>query len=117
MKDGPISASQLYSFVVYGGTRTTLKDMPLKTFVGGAKDFAVPAYFDFNTMDCPFDVRIEYFRPYEFNRVHELERSVAARKPFLDWLSTVTLRLNEDDNNAVVGDSLDVRVSCGQLDL
>lgn len=114
----PFTAIQVYNFRFEGARQVALRDMPLKTFLGATRDLTqVPVFFDFQTMRCPFEVRMKYFRPFEANKVGELEGSVPERRPFLDWLSGLTLDLKPDVQNLVLGDELTIAVPCGTLDL
>jgi len=117
LHDGPITFSHFFIFRLDGGSRTTLRDMTLQRFVQAAKDLPLPAYFDFSTMACPFDVRINYMRPYKDNLVRELENSNPARKPLLDWLSKLTFNLRKNDSLKVIGDEFTLSVPCGTLNL
>jgi hypothetical protein len=117
LKGAPIVATRLYHFMLEGASRKVLKDMSLKTLVGAAKELPRPAYFDFGTMNCPFDVRITYYQPYTTNRVVELDSSHPARKPLLAWLSQVKLNLTEKSSLAVVGDETIISIPCGHLDI
>jgi hypothetical protein len=60
---------------------------------------------------------VQYLRPHLSNHVKELDSSRPERRPFLDWLSRVTLNLNEKTNTAVLGDTFTVHVPCGTLSL
>lgn len=117
MKGAPIVATRLYHFMLEGASRKVLKDMTLRTLVGAAKAVPRPAYFDFGTMNCPFDVRLTYYQPYSANRVSEFDTSLPARKPLLAWLSQVKLNLTEKANLAVVGEDTIISIPCGHLDI
>ena len=117
LNNGPIALEQMFVFVIDGNARTVLRDMTLVQLLGGSKDYALPAYFDFNTMGCPFDVRMTYMRPYLPNVVHELESGNPARKPLLEWMSGMTLTLADSLIRKVLGDAMTVTIPCGQLDL
>lgn len=114
---GPIDAIQLYKFTLDGGERTLLKDMTLKTMVAAARSVPQPAYFDFSSMACPFQLRIDYYQPYRYNGVTELDTTSSARKPFLDWLKKVTLNLSDKENLNVLGEAFVLTVRCGKLDI
>lgn len=117
LKNAPITTTVLYRFVLDGGPRTFLKDTDLVSFLSNAKDMQQPVSFDFDRMACPFDLRIQYSRPYTPSRVSELENSHSERKKFVDWLSLVTLDLKESDNVNVLGSVFTLRVPCGSLKL
>jgi hypothetical protein len=112
-----ISLNRIYQFRILGGERTVLKDTKLAQLLAAARNLAVPVYFDFGAMGCPFDVRMSYFQPYLENDVYELESSQPARRPFLDWLSRLTLNLDEKRNLGIAGQQMNISVPCGTLDL
>lgn len=117
MKDGPVSFTRFYTFKIDGNSTTFLKDMSLKDFLVAAKDLQRPAYFDLNTMTCPFDLRVQYIQPYSKNEILELESTNPNRKVLIDWLSSVTLNLNKRDSIKVLGNIFTLRVPCGKIDL
>jgi hypothetical protein len=117
LKQGPVVGLQVFQFTSEDQQEVVLKDMSLKAWVGSAKAFPEPAYFDFTTMGCPFEVRISYYQPYLPNRVAEFDTSNPARRTFLDWLAHVTLNLDEKTNMAVTGGRVVLAVPCGKLDL
>jgi hypothetical protein len=117
LQNGPIDATQLYDFRMDGGERTLLKDMTLRTLVSTSRSIPRPAFFDFKSMACPFELKIGYRQPFMTNAVEEAEPTNPARKPFIDWLKQVRLNLSEDDSLGVLGDSFFLSVPCGKLDI
>jgi hypothetical protein len=117
LEKGPIESTQIFNFFIAEDESLVLRDMTLRQFIGAARGMSRPAVFDLNSMDCPFDLRISHLRPYAASKVGELEKSVPARKPFIDWISTVTLKLGENDNNRVLGDEFTLSVPCGRVNL
>ncbi|MES2298698.1 MAG: hypothetical protein V4582_16765 [Pseudomonadota bacterium] len=117
LKGEPITVTMLYVFEVEENAHTVLKDTTLPKLIGASKDYALPAYFDFNTMGCPFSLRLTYQRPYALNAVHELEASLPARKPLLEWMQKFTFKLEDDVNRKVLGDTMTVTIPCGVLHL
>jgi hypothetical protein len=117
LQDRELSMDMLFHFRLDGGARTRLKDMSLRSFIASAKDAPRPAYFDLGAMACPFELRVTYQRPHRPNTIGELDGPVEARKPFLDWLSQLTLALPEKKNTAVLGDEFTLAVPCGKIDL
>lgn len=114
----PFVAQQVYTFQLEGRAPVALRDMPLTTFLRSARDAtAVPVYFDFRTMGCPFELRMKYWQPHGANSVGEVGQAVPARRPFLDWLSGLSLDLKPEQQNLVVGDEFTLTVPCGTLDL
>lgn len=117
LQDGPVDLIIAYKFVLQGGARTLLKDSELIQLLGASKDLAKPAFFDLNTMACPFDVRLTYHRPFAKNRVQQLDTLNPAREPLLDWLAGVTLNLSDAEQLPLFGNRLIVTVPCGKIDL
>ncbi|WP_395686749.1 hypothetical protein [Caenimonas koreensis] len=114
----PFVAKQMFQFRIEPSERIVLRDTTLASFLRGASNAtAVPVYFDLDGMKCPFDVRLEYWQPTARNRVGEVGEPVAQRRPFLDWLSTLKIRMSADVEAKVLGDSLTVSVPCGKVDL
>jgi hypothetical protein len=113
----PLELTQLFQYRLEGGSRLVLNDVSLAELLRFAKDVPSAVYFDLGTMACPFDVRLKYFRPHGDNTVSELEQSVPARRPLLQWLSQVTLNLPPDQNLAVLGEEITVAIPCGAINL
>lgn len=117
LEGAPIALNRIYEFKIVTGTRTVLRDTKLPQLLSSARNLATPAFFNFDEMGCPFDVRLTYFQPYLGNTVRELDTSRPVRKPFLDWLSRLTLDLDEKTNLGVISKQMTVSVPCGKLDL
>lgn len=117
LEDRELSMDMLFRFRMQDGARIRLKDMSLQSFIAAAKGAPQPVHFDLDAMGCPFELRVDYRRPHRANRVGELDGPVEARRPFLDWLSQITLGLPEKKNTAVLGDQFTLAVPCGKLDL
>lgn len=114
----PIKATMIFTFILPDVTESTVfEDMSLKQFVVLSKDAPRPAYFDLNTMACPFDVRIGYMRPYTENKVREIETTNPARKPLLEWLAKISLDLTPKQSLSVLGESFNLHIPCGKVDL
>ena len=94
------------------------RDISLKQFVGAIRGIETQrVLFDFNTMNCPFNVRLTYLQPYLPNNVREIEAREPARQPFLDWLSMASLKLTDRHLDAVFGDGVVLAVPCGKIEL
>jgi hypothetical protein len=117
LRNGPVEAIRAYQFVIAGGARAVLRDAPLADLLASATDLKTPAFFDFDSMSCPFDLRLSYHRPFAENDVEQLDTAVAARRPLLEWLEGLTLDLGNTPSEKVFGNSLIVTVPCGKLDL
>jgi hypothetical protein len=112
----PVELDMNFVFRIEGGPRTLLKDMTLRQFVGLARDVP-PARFDFHTMGCPFDLRVQHFQPFKPHVVGQLGEARPERLDFVEWLSQVALKLDEPTALAVLGNDFTVSVPCGTLDL
>ena len=114
----PFTYRVYFQFKIAGGNRAVLKDVPLLTYLGAVKDIkSAQAYFNFNEMKCPFDVRVEVRQPLDDNLVGELAESVPERAFFLAWLSRQRLELEPRLQNRLLGERLTVDVPCGALRL
>lgn len=114
----PLIAMQLFVFTLSDSNVNLLRDTTLKSFLRGAGNATdKPVSFDLDAMSCPFDVRLEYWQPAFRNRVGEVGARVPARKPLLEWLSSLRLNIPEPIANKVTGDSLTISVPCGKIDL
>ncbi len=114
----PVEVVHYYTYQLEGDARVVLTDMSLTTFLRGTKGIArTVAYFDFNSMGCPFDVRITLHRPYSPNLVAEVESRHPERRFFLDWLRRQELNLDAAALNAVLGQDFTLSVPCTILDL
>lgn len=112
----PVHARILFDFKITDGERTVLRDMSLRQFVGGAKNLQ-SAYFDLNTMGCPFDLRVRYLQPHERNAVAQLETANPARQAFVDWISNIELNFTDAQLSKIMGDSFTLSVPCGSVNL
>lgn len=115
--DGRHATDLVYVFKLIGDKRTLLKNVNVASIVKAAASFPRPAYFDWNTMGCPFDLQLTYFQPHRPNDVKQLETDRPERKAFMDWLGRLRLKLDDKTNTAVLGDTMTLSVPCGQLDL
>lgn len=114
---GPVDLELIYSFRIDGNPRAVLKDMRLTQMLGSAAKMPLPASFDFNTMGCPFDLRVTHRQPHAPHVVKQLEPAHPGRRSFIDWLSRVELKLSGAQALAVLGDTFTVSVPCAKLDL
>ena len=115
---GPVTTEWLLLYRLENAASYGFRDLSLKQYVGAIRDIETQrVFFDFNTMNCPFNVRLTYMQPYLPNGVREIQAREPARQPFLDWLSKTSLRLTERHLDAVFGDSVVLAVPCGKIDL
>lgn len=119
--EAPQVMSQQFTFVPYGYRRTVLKKeaLPLAQFLGmteGAQQ--LKAYFDFTTMNCPFKVNYTAYGPKLPNEVRAAGTRDSNRLPFLGWLSGRQLAFSsERQANDLFGQTIQIQVPCGKLDL
>jgi hypothetical protein len=106
-----------YRFALDGAETVRLNDLTLRQLVGSARSVPRGVFFDLSTMECPFDLRVTYWRPHRMNRVGQLDRDVPARRAFMDWISAIELRLDDDDANRVLGTEFTLSVPCGTVNL
>jgi hypothetical protein len=113
-----VSTVHEYRFKIDGGDRIVAKDVGLVTFLRSVKDIQkAQVYFDLNTMQCPFDVRIELRQPIGDNRVGEVGDAVAERQFFLEWLSRLRLNVDRQTQNRLLGQPMTISVPCGVVSL
>lgn len=117
LQERPLETLIVFKYLYDGGARTLLRDSSLIEVMGAARDLKTPAQFDFTTMQCPFELRIAYHRPFGPNTVQQLDTAVAAREPFMAWLRGMTLKLSDATAANVFDNKFVVSVPCTKLDL
>jgi hypothetical protein len=116
--EGPVDLVLFYVFRMEGGPRVTLPDLSLLSLLRGLKGIeSANAYFDFNTMGCPFDVRFEPLQPVLPNAVGEIGTHHPERRFFLEWLTRQQIDLPKPQLNALLGQRTVVTVPCTVLHL
>lgn len=114
----PVEYTYTLEFSFVDSRPMGFKDISLRTFVGAVKGIEHQrVVFDFRTMQCPFEIQLHYRQPHLPNHVGVVGEAVAARQPFLDWLSQAELRLTPPQHAAVVGAVATLDVPCGGIDL
>ncbi len=114
----PIEAMRTFFFRQEGARQYTLNDLTLQQFVDGLDKLEQQRVrFDFSTMNCPFDVRLNLYQPFARNSVGEIERADPNRREFIEWLRGVALKLPEAAAPQIIGQAMTVSVPCGTLDL
>ena len=118
LKDEPVAFHMFFNFRLDGtsATKHVLKDLDLQTYLGVASS-APSAYFDTNTMGCPFDVRLKFRQPFEPNGISELETDVPARHAFLDWLASLKVDMEPAKAKELFGQVSTIHVPCAKLDI
>jgi hypothetical protein len=112
-----ITVKTLFKFQIEGGPRNLIKDLTLAQFLGSAAEGLPKAYFDLDSMSCPFDVRVSYYQPYDANIIGELEKADASRKPLLDWLTKVAMRVDKPTSLAILGQQFTLSIPCGTVEM
>lgn len=113
----PVTIMTAYKYRFASDSSVLLRDSSLLEVLAAARDLHTPVQFDFNTMACPFDLRLSYARPFGENRVQQLDSDVPARRPLMDWLRNLTLKLSDSDSARVFGETFVISVPCSKLDL
>jgi hypothetical protein len=115
---GPVEQMVSFSYGIEGEPRSVLADPSFVAFLRGVKGIReANLYFDFNTMGCPFDVRLWLFQPHAPNIVGEIGSTNPERRFFIDWLRRQQLDLDVRRLNAVIGQHMDLRVPCSIVSL
>lgn len=73
--------------------------------------------FDFTAMGCPFDLKLQYRRPFMLNLVGESAGADPARRPFIEWLQQVELDLPPATRASVFADTALLTVPCLKINL
>ena len=73
--------------------------------------------FDLKEMACPFTVRWMLGRPAVDNDVVQLGEPDARREPFIAWLRTLTMNLDPQQFEGLLGQRLNIDVPCTRLKL
>ena len=95
-----------------------LKDLPLASFLSVVKPIKPGSvFFDTNTMQCPFDVRMTFKQPFEPNTLQELDEDVPSRHTFLDWLGQREINLDKQHSGQFLDQQMVVHIPCATIDL
>ena len=114
----PVTTQQMFRFSYSGSSSYVLKDMGLKQFLGFTENLTQrKVRFDFNTMNCPFDVRVTPYQPHAMNGVDQIERYDANRREFIEWMRTLVLKIPAKAMPDVMGTPILVSVPCLVLEL
>ena len=118
-RGGPVIATQLFTFLLEGMPHSVVKPaVAFPQFAGLISDLSKQhVRFDFNTMGCPFDVKVGLYQPYMRNRVGEVSETDPSRREFVEWLRTVTLNIPTENFKTMIGQEFTVAVPCAVLDL
>lgn len=114
----PVEATETHRFTPALGLPMVLKDMDFITFVKSVdRNTLGKPKFDFNSMACPFTVKVTLLQPHGPNRVAEVAVRDKNRQEFLGWLKTLVFNYPRDYERFLVGQSMQVTVPCMVLDL
>ena len=114
----PLAADWTFVFRFEGDAAYGFGGVSLRALLASIKDIQRQTVaFDFNTMGCPFDLRLHYLQPYMPNSVGQVGSHDAARRPFLDWLSKAELNLPAATQDAVFADFADLHIPCLKINL
>lgn len=120
-QEEPQAMQQQFTFTPAGHRRYVLRNdaFTLTAFLGSTQGVQqLKAFFDFDTMNCPFKVNYTMYGPALPNEVEVGDERDPNRVPFLKWLSQRQLAFgSEKQANELFGQTLQIQVPCGQLDL
>ncbi len=105
-------------FVGDGPEPEKSQTLDLLNYLAMTKDAQqLKAYFDFETMACPFDLKVLHRRPFLHNTAIEVGEENINRRNFMEWLAKRELNLTERQSKAVFGSPITVHVPCAVLNL
>lgn len=114
----PVETTYLTRYTPPSGFNVGLKDMDFISFLKSVKRESLgKPVFDFNTLSCPFSVRVQLLQPHARNVVAELEHSEPSRSAFLQWMEALVFNYPADYERYLVGETMKVTVPCMALDL
>lgn len=114
----PVTAYQTFEFLLDGMGQYGFKAVSLRSLLALTTGIERQRLdFDTTTMGCPFDVHLWYRQPHLPNRVGEVGERQAARRPLLEWMETVELKLPDDTLDSIYGDRALITVPCVRIDL
>ena len=117
LSGGPITVERTFVFVVEGDAWGFKPGVSLRELLPLVRNIRQQRLqFDFTRMQCPFDLRLSYFQPNLPNVVQQTGTPVAARQPFIDWLTQVQFDMPDKSLDSVYGDSLTITVPCLKID-
>jgi hypothetical protein len=116
---GGVSKSDwVFEFRFEGDDRYGFRKLPFTSLVGATLGIERQRLqFDTTTMGCPFEIDFRFRQPHLRNLVGEVGERQAARRPLLEWMETINLRLNGNQLDSVYGDQTRITVPCIRIDL
>jgi hypothetical protein len=114
----PVSATMSFMFRIDGDEGFGFRNVPFVSLLASTVGIERQRLdFDTRTMGCPFEVEWFYRQPYLRNRVGEVGRRDPARRPLLEWMETIDLKLPPLTLDSVYGDSTRITIPCVHIDL
>jgi hypothetical protein len=118
MGASPVESVVVFKFRMEGAEPFGFRPLELRQFLGFVKNVErVSAQFDTRTMGCPFEAVLVYRQPFLPNQVGEPGTARPERRAFLEWLSTLELKLPTRLHEAVLGDTARIGVPCVAINL
>ena len=116
--EGPLHVVQAFRFRMQGEDQRVLRDSALADFLGAVDGIEkAKVRFDFATMGCPFELRFTLRQPILPNVIGEVARADPNRREFIEWMSTLRLKLPDRVLAQVMNDSMTISVPCVVLNL
>ena len=113
----PLTAVWTYIYV-FEGDRYGFNAVSFRQFLGSVKGITEQTLqLDTGTMDCPFDVELQYRQPHLPNAVRDIGPHHAARQPLLRWMAASELALPRNSVDAIWGDTARITIPCLKIDL
>jgi hypothetical protein len=114
----PVSATFQFVFVMEGEAGYGFRNVPFVSLLASTVGIEkLRLEFDTRTMGCPFEVQWHYRQPHLRNLVGELDSRDPARRPLLEWMETIELKLPSRSLDSVYGDSTRITVPCVHVNL
>jgi hypothetical protein len=115
---GVIRGDWLFIFLIEGNGGYGFRDVPFRTLLASTVGIEKQRLqLDTQQMGCPFEVHFQYRQPHLRNRVGEVGESDPARRPLLEWMETIELKLPSLSLDSIYGDSTRITVPCVRIDL
>jgi len=115
---GVVKSDWTFEYLLEGQGAYGFRDLPFTTLVGNTVGIdRQRLQFDTTQMACPFEVDLQFRQPHLRNRVGEVGERHAERRPLLEWMETIDLRLNRNQLDSVYGDRTRITVPCIRIDL
>lgn len=111
----PIDSYAIFVFR-FAGSDYGFKPLSLLEFAARAKQLKTEGLqFDTRAMGCPFDVKLNYRKPFEANVAGVLGEADARRQPLLAWLSRAELDVSPRTADSIFADTADIHVPCADF--